>query len=181
MTFDGKCVNVVPPYGEAVTALCRKPTKSDLWTSLQSRNYLYTSSQNRSFFNNTPIQSNVSADQDFGPVFLAHARLYVFASVHMVEPLKALTLHKLHQTLMNFKLYNERAGDVVELARYVYSTVDLADRTDEGKVDDLKRLVVEYIACEIDTIGKCSEFSELMEEGGEFVGDFWALMKKYFI
>lgn len=40
---------------------------------------------------------------------------------------------------------------------------------------------MEYIACKIDSIGKSQGFAELMEEGGEFVGDFWGLAKKYLI
>ncbi|KAJ5052612.1 hypothetical protein J3E72DRAFT_365024 [Bipolaris maydis] len=109
----------------------------------------------------------------------AHARLYCFAHLRLIMPLKALTLHKMHKTLMNFKLYTKRVGDIIELARYAYSNPDLPDRSDDGTIDELRKLVVEYIVCEIDIIGKCDEFVKYMEEGGEFVGDFWRMVKDY--
>ena len=83
-------------------------------------------------------------------------------------PLEALTLYKLYKTLINFKLYIKRVGDIIRLARSAYSNPDLPDRNDDGIIDDLRRLVVEYIVCEIDIIGKCDEF----------VGDFWRTVKE---
>ncbi|KAF1994261.1 hypothetical protein P154DRAFT_448023, partial [Amniculicola lignicola CBS 123094] len=124
-------------------------------------------------------KSNSGADQNFTPVFLAHARLYCFAYIRLIAPLKALTLDKLHRTLMGFKLYTKRVGDIIELVRYVYSNPDLPDRSDNGQIDGLKNLVVEYIVCEIDWIGRRDEFLKYMEEGGEFVGDFWRLARDY--
>ena len=118
-------------------------------------------------------------DQNFTPVLLAHARLYCFAHLRLIAPLKALTLDKLHKTLLNFKLYAKRVGDIIELARYAYSNPDLPDRSGDGTLDDLRKLVVEYIVCEIDTIGKYDEFVKYMEEGGEFVGDFWRMARDY--
>jgi hypothetical protein len=44
-----------------------------------------------------------------------------------------------------------------------------------GLVDPLRRLVVEYIAWQINTIGNFTEFVELLEEAGEFAGDIWGL------
>ena len=38
-------------------------------------------------------------------------------------------------------------------------------------------MIVEYIVCEIDTIGKHEDFTKFIEEGGEFVGDFWRLTR----
>jgi len=123
--------------------------------------------------------TNDTVDQDFAPVFLAYARLYTFAHFRAIEPLKALTLQKLHSTLKGFKLYHKRVGDIVKLAEYAYTTEDLPGRGDDGTIDSLRQLVVEYIVCEINTIGICKEFVELMEDGGEFVGDFWRIMRLY--
>jgi hypothetical protein len=41
--------------------------------------------------------------------------------------------------------------------------------------------VVEYMACEVDTIGKHKDFKTLLEEGGEFVTDFWGIVSKYLL
>jgi hypothetical protein len=123
--------------------------------------------------------TNDTVDQDFTPVFLAYARLYTFAHFRAIEPLKALTLQKLHSTLKGFKLYHKRVGDIVKLAEYAYTTDDLPSRGYDGSIDSLRQLVVEYIVCEINTIGMCREFVEFMEDGGEFVGDFWMTMRQY--
>jgi hypothetical protein len=119
--------------------------------------------------------------QNLTPVLLAHARLYCFAHLRLIEPLTALTLDKLHKTLMNFKLFTRRVGDIIELAKFAYSNLDLPDRRENGTINDLRKLVVEYIVCEIDTIGKCDEFVKYMEEGGEFVGDFWKMARDYLV
>lgn len=126
-------------------------------------------------------KSNRTRHQNFTPVLLAHARLYCFAHVRLIAPLKALTLEKLHKTLLSFTLYEGRVGDIIELARYAYSNPDLPDRGDDYSLDDLRKLVLDYIVCEIDTIGKSDEFFKYMEEGGEFVGDFWRLAKEYMV
>lgn len=119
---------------------------------------------------------NSTPEQNFTPVFLAHARLYTFACMRLIDPLKRLALHKLHQTLLKFKLYDRRVGDVVELARYAYDNGE--DRKPDGTIEDLRKLVVEYIACEVSTIGKHEAFAPLLQEGGEFVVDFWRIIAK---
>jgi hypothetical protein len=108
---------------------------------------------------------------------LAHARLYTFADIRLIQPLRGLTLHKIHITLKGFRLYDQRVDDVLELARYAYEYGP--DRTSDEIIDDLRNLVVQYIACELDIIGKHKDFRQLMEEGGEFVGDFWGVVQKY--
>ncbi|KAI4692601.1 hypothetical protein J4E81_007017 [Alternaria sp. BMP 2799] len=122
-----------------------------------------------------PTENSVP-EQDFTPIFLAHARLYTFACMRLIDPLKRLALHKLHQTLLKFKLYDRRVGDVVELARYAYDNGE--DRKPDGTIEDLRKLVVEYIACEVSTIGKHEAFAPLLQEGGEFVVDFWRIIAK---
>jgi hypothetical protein len=122
-------------------------------------------------------ETNTTATQDFAPVLLAHASLYAFAHARLIAPLQALALDKLHRTLLDFKLFAGRIVDVVELARYVYSADGgVPDRGEDGTLDELRRLVVEYVVCEVDTIGKSEAFVGFLEEGGEFVGDFWKLV-----
>lgn len=105
-------------------------------------------------------------------MFLAHARLYVFADKYGIEPLESLSLHKLHATLKSFTLYRARVGDILKLVRYAY------ENGPGYKSNKLRALVSEYIACEIDTIGGTKRFFALMEEGGLFVRDFWKLVQK---
>ncbi|KAF2802861.1 uncharacterized protein BDZ99DRAFT_482433 [Mytilinidion resinicola] len=157
----------------------RRISRAQLRTQLNSRNYLNDGGPKALILQHFEPKSNSAVDQNFTPVLLAHARLYCFAHLRLIEPLKALTLDKLHKTLMDFKLYTKRVGDIIELARYAYSNPDLPDRSDDRTLDDLRKLVFEYIVCEIDTIGKCDEFVKYMEEGGEFVGDFWRMARDY--
>jgi hypothetical protein len=154
----------------------RPISRTTLRTQFNSRNYLNDGDPKALIMQHFEPKSNSAVEQNFTPVFLAHARLYCFAHLRMIEPLKALTLAKLHKTLMNFKLYTKRVRDIIELARYVYSNPDLPE-SDEDTLDDMRKLVVEYIVCEIDTIGKCGNFVNFMEEGGEFVGDFWRIAR----
>jgi hypothetical protein len=124
-------------------------------------------------------KANSAADQDFTPIFLAHARLYTFADMRMIYPLKSLALHKLYKTLAGFQLYNQRVCDIVKLARYAYDHGP--DRSTEGTVDSLRQLVVEYMACEVETVGKHVDFKALLEEAGEFATDFWGVVFQYLL
>ncbi|KAF2202788.1 hypothetical protein GQ43DRAFT_462107 [Delitschia confertaspora ATCC 74209] len=127
------------------------------------------------------VRGNNSPNEDFTPVFLAHARLYTFARTYLIEPLRVLALSKLHGTLKAFQMYECRVNDVITLARYVYSCEDIPDRegfTKEkgeagGKIDPLRQLVTDFVLAEISTIGKSDEFLSILEEGGQFVGDLW--------
>ena len=164
-----------PPYEAA--SISRTPLRIEL----NSRTYLYNGGLKAQILQQFEPQPNTAVDQNFTPVFLAHARLYCFAHLRLIESLKVLTLEKLLKTLMNFKLFTARVGDILELARFAYSNPDLPDKRDDGTIDELRKLVVEYIVCEIDTIGRCDEFVKYMEEGGEFVGDFWRLARNYVV
>jgi hypothetical protein len=156
-------------------------SRAPLWTRFNSRTYLDDSGPKAQILQHFEPRSNTAVDQDFKPVLLAHARLYCFAHLRLIEQLTALTLDKLHKTLMNFKLFTSRVEDIIELARFAYSNLDLPDRRDDETINDLRKLVVEYIVCEIDTIGKCDEFVKYMEEGSEFVGDFWRMARDYMV
>lgn len=85
-------------------------------------------------------------------MFLAHARLYSFADLRLVHPLKNSALHKLQKTLLAFQLYPKRIGDVIKLVRYAYEHG--LDRSEASGMDELRRLVVEYMVSEVDAIGK---------------------------
>jgi hypothetical protein len=81
--------------------------------------------------------------------------------------------------LRDFTLYPKRVGDIVELARHVYENTP--SRTAEGAMDKMRVLVVDYIACESAEMGRSEEFKELLEEGGEFVSDFWGVVSSRII
>jgi hypothetical protein len=143
----------------------------------QTHKYLATGTPNIDLSDQSLPKENSAPNQNFTPILLAHARLYTFADMRLIHPLKNLALHKLHATLLNFQLYEQRVCDVVELARYAYDNG--VDRGVKGELNELRQLVVEYMVCEVDTIGKHQAFQVLMEDGGEFVTDFWGMASKY--
>ena len=150
--------------------------KTEMRTRFQSKVF----SENRTW--NDPESllygptANTDPGQNFTPVFLSHARLYVLGNKYGIDNLTSLALCKLHQTLKLFHLYQQqRINDVIELVRYTY------ENTLRSANDALRMLVTEYIVAEIDTIGKSAAFKLLLEEGGEFVVDFWELTRNHLL
>lgn len=167
----------------------KKPQKPSYELALKSKNEFRAQINEREYIKSSDVKdeilkqaipySNANSRQNFTPVFLAHARLYTFATMRLIESLKDRALDKLHNTLKVFCLYTDRINDVVELARYAYGNGE--DRRDDGTIDELRKLVVEYIADNAHVIGQSAHFFALMEEGGEFVGDFWGIVRKFTI
>ncbi|KAJ5947224.1 hypothetical protein N7466_000239 [Penicillium verhagenii] len=110
--------------------------------------------------------------QDFTAVLVEQARLYVLADKYGIESLCKLVLFKLVVTLRSFKLYHTGVDGVVELVRFVYNNT----RPDYGNnVDPLRKLVVRYVVSVIGQIGEQRAFKQLLNEGGDFVTDFWQI------
>ena len=123
------------------------------------------------------VMPNRTPEEDYTPVFLGHARLYVFADKYGISILRALSLDKLHRTLTYFTLFSERIGDILALARYAYKNTP---NYENEVVDDLRRLVTQYIVCQFWAFENTDEFYSLLEEGGQpFIRDWWNLVRKY--
>lgn len=120
------------------------------------------------------VRQNSCAEEDYTPVFLGHARLYVFADKWGIEDLKTLSLHKLHKTLVTFTPYSARLGDVAELVRYTYEhTPDFSH-----EIDDLRSLVMDYLTCEVTNLIHSPKFDQLLEQGGPFARDLVHMIMK---
>ncbi|KAK2605794.1 hypothetical protein QQS21_003747 [Conoideocrella luteorostrata] len=91
---------------------------------------------------------------EYKEVFLSHARLHMVAEYYGVEKLAQLTLHKLHRTLCNFVLHNERIGDVVGLLRYCF---------EEDERVELRELVVMYSVCHFEKLWESADFQQLLK------------------
>lgn len=122
------------------------------------------------------FRGNKGATEDYRPVFLGHARLYALAEKYGVETLKMLTLHRLFATLLLYKIYLRRVGDIIELIQYAYSDENTPDH--EDKTDELRKLVLQYVASKVKVIGQSRRFATFLEEGGPFLRDFWPLIWK---
>ncbi|KAF1366084.1 hypothetical protein EJ07DRAFT_81873, partial [Lizonia empirigonia] len=109
--------------------------------------------------------------RNFTPIFLAHARLYTFADMRMVQPLKIQVLGKLLSVLERFEPFPERIGDVLELAKHAYEHGE--DVSEDGRMDALRELVMNYIVCEKGVVKEHAEFRVMMRESGEFARGFW--------
>lgn len=117
------------------------------------------------------IRPNESSAEDYTPIFVGHARLYVFAEKWDIRPLKALVLHKLHATLREYKPYEAHYRDVVELIKYTY------ERTPCRKcIDGLRELVTRYVAQEQMQIARSEPCLGLFEDGGPFARDLLSMM-----
>ena len=108
-------------------------------------------------------------DQDFTPVFLGHARLYVLADKYGIESLCQMVLSKVAQTLEIFTLYHRSVTTVIEFVRFVYSD---GFRYVHG-IGALRSLVTSYIASTLGQLGDDERFERLLEDGGDFIVDFW--------
>ena len=89
------------------------------------------------------IRLNESSAEDYTPISLRHAQLYVLAGEWDIKPLKALVLSKLYATIYEFKPYKARYYDVVELIRYTYENTLCRKR-----IDPLRGLVTQSVAHE---------------------------------
>lgn len=118
---------------------------------------------------NTPAQEpkppqysarvNREACEDYTDVFLSHAHLYVFADTYDIERLRVLSLQKLHQSFVNFKLFAERTTDIALLLQYAYQHTP--ERTD--KMDDLRELLMRYVCCHLEKIKSNNVFQETLK------------------
>ncbi|KAH8819221.1 hypothetical protein F5884DRAFT_7373 [Xylogone sp. PMI_703] len=122
------------------------------------------------------IRPNKKSDENYTPVFLGHAQLYVLAEKYGVTDLKKLVLYKLHKTLDAFTLYSSRTGDVVELARYVFSDENIPDRP--NCEEELRSLVMGYILGNLSDFKTYVKFHKLIEEGGAFERDLLLMILK---
>lgn len=122
-----------------------------------------------------PARANRGADEDYTEVFLSHARLYVFADKYDIQPLKALALEELHDTLAAYTLYRGRTGDILTLLRYVYANTGQPARGG----GDLRMLLRDYLGYEMNVLMKDWEFKVLMiEDGGALLEDFIQMVAK---
>ncbi|KAI9888788.1 MAG: hypothetical protein M1814_006293 [Vezdaea aestivalis] len=137
-----------------------RPKKSIMWDRFKDRN-------STAFTSTFQPHPNSKAREKYTEVFLCHARLYDFADNYDIQPLRQLSLHKLHRTLVEFTLYSERTGDVVELVRYSYSNT--AETV--SQCDDLRTLVIRYVACVVEDLAKDSEFRSLLREASSISED----------
>ncbi|KAJ5976845.1 hypothetical protein N7501_000187 [Penicillium viridicatum] len=120
----------------------------------------------------TPPQ-NTGPYEDFSPVFLKQAQLYVIADIYGIERLRQRVLFKLYQTLRTFKLYDTGVSSIIGFLQFVYLNTP---PNHNGKLDALRNLITRYIVSVLGQIGGNECFQQLLEEGGPFISDFWNII-----
>ena len=140
----------------------------DTFTSLNmqfTQSYGNSLSEHKAKF--APLK-NFHPREDFSPVFLGHAKLYILADTYGIMPLVDQDLYKLGATLAHFRLCEDNVNDVVELVRCSYQGTRPRDA--------LRTLVTTYVLSVLGQIGESNCFQELLAEGGDFVLDFWQMI-----
>lgn len=103
--------------------------------------------------------------------FLLHAKLFVFADKYDVQALKMLSIHNLHYSLSHHQLLPQHIPDITNLIHYSYENTPASG-------DLLRELLASYVELEMAVLIEAKPFEELLEEGGDFVGDFLKRVKK---
>jgi hypothetical protein len=109
---------------------------------------------------------------------VCHAKLYVFATIYMIQSLRDLCLHKLSRDLEAFDFSDDSAGEFAELFRYVYANTSGNDDETIGTGGELRDLVTTYAACKAEFLVENKAFLEALEEGGEGVSAFAVFIVK---
>ncbi|KXX80954.1 Rho-related BTB domain-containing protein 3 [Madurella mycetomatis] len=134
------------PNTASISCTCsQRQQEPSLWKTFKS-----TVNKRQSIFHPRP---NTDAKQDYTDVFISHARLYIFADCYQISDLMCLTLSKLGQTLVLFKLYTRRVKDVVKLLEYCFGN---------PAPDELRSMLAVYTACKIEKMSKNESFKQLL-------------------
>ncbi|RYP55633.1 hypothetical protein DL769_010101 [Monosporascus sp. CRB-8-3] len=116
------------------------------------------------------MQMNKKYDENYGPVLLSHARLYVIADKYDVPELGELALHKLWATLKIFTPYPSRLGDIVCLIAYAFHSF-----SESAEGDKMCDMLVHYSGCIYENLTAYDGFKTLVQDCPLFTH---GLMKK---
>lgn len=109
---------------------------------------------------------NENHQESWQPVFLCHARLYVFADKWCIESLRIRCLHKLKGTLERFNVFPRGCDDICDLINYSYQN------TQSSRIPDpLRSLLVDYTACIVEYLSAYEVFRSLLQTQSTFSRD----------
>ena len=121
---------------------------------------------------------SLKPEDELSDKLVYHAKLYVFATMYMIQSLKDLCLHKLSRDLEGFDFKDDSTGEFAELFRYVYVSTTGDDDDNTGTGSELRGLVVTYAACYAEFLVENKAFLEVLEEGGEAASAFAVFLVK---
>jgi hypothetical protein len=121
---------------------------------------------------------SLKPEDELSEKLVYHAKLYVFATIYMIQSLKDLCLHKLSRDLEAFDFKDDLAGEFANLFRYVYVNTSGNDDDTMGIGSELRDLVVTYAAFKAEFVVENKAFLDVLEEGGEGASAFAVFMAK---
>lgn len=131
-----------------------------------------SSSSSSSHTKNNSNANNRELSQDQQPdLFLPHAKIFVFADKYDIQPLKMRAIHNLHQALSHYQLIPQNVSHITNSIQYSYENTHAPD-------DLLRELFASYVELEMAVLIEAKPFEDLLEAGGDFVGDFLKRVKK---
>lgn len=115
---------------------------------------------------NSIFVSNGNWKLDYLPLFLSHARLYVFANAYLINDLAKLAARRLDESLSQFHFCAPYATNFAELIQYVF------DHTEDDDEEVLRKVVTVFAANNVEQLKGSDEFRALLKSGGTCGGAF---------
>lgn len=81
--------------------------------------------------------------------FIYHSRIYILANRYRIGRLMDILLQKFHQILIKSKIPETNFNDIIVMVQFCFTKL-VPER--------LKRLVIYYIFCNVETLWKIKEF-----------------------
>lgn len=111
----------------------------------------------------------------FAPDVMFHAKLYVFATKYLIEPLRRRSLAYLHQDLSTNFTTRLTTTQLLDLLEYTYKHTG---REEVGGPSKLRRFVICRVACEMPILAKLPRFRDLLRAFGDMVVDLVEILAR---
>lgn len=110
---------------------------------------------------------NSNPRESYEDIFKWHVDIYLLSRKDY-SSLSVLAKYKLHQSLVRFKLHDQRLIDIIRLLEYCYDK----DRLSDG----IRQIVAHYAAIHVDRLWKIEDFVHLMGRNGNFAMDLMDML-----
>jgi hypothetical protein len=115
----------------------------------------------------TPVNGDNTSVPKTTISLLYHAKIYVFAEKYLIDNLRMLCLRKLHANLRGFDLTLQTSGLILEVLKFAYAQTERKESRD----DELRMLIVHYVACKGEILKENPNLRSLLEADGEMASD----------
>lgn len=112
--------------------------------------------------------SNKLASPSPNPDILFHAKLYVFATKFLIEPLRQQCQGSIHRDLCKLSLDPEKQIFIIYLLKFTYAHTGRGEPSGRSRLRDL---IIHYIACKVRTLADDENFGELLDSNAEMGSD----------